>query len=188
MKDNEKQIQFNKFVADYQPRLSAYASHFVQDRQEVNDIVQTAFIKVWERYFENDSREWPNLIFTIIRNQCVNYLKKQKIHPQDSLELIQRGEEKLYYFDFGIENSPYVYQDLEKFMDKVLSSLTDRSREIFELSRFKHLKNREIADQLGISVSAVEKHISKALKAFEDALPSDASIQMLILLTCIYLG
>ena len=188
MKENGIQMQFNKFVADYQPRLSAYASHFIQDRQEVNDIVQTAFIKVWEKYLDKEVAEWPRLVFAISRNLCINYLKHKRIHPQGSLEMTRTGEEKLYYFDFGTESSPYVYQELEKFMDKVLSSLPERCREVFELSRFGHLKNREIAEKLGISVSAVEKHMTRALKAFEDALPADASIQMLILITCLFIG
>ena len=47
---------------------------------------------------------------------------------------------------------------------KAVSMLSERTREVFILSRFHGLKNREIADRLGISVKAVEKHISKSMK------------------------
>ena len=48
----------------------------------------------------------------------------------------------------------------------VLNQLPDRSREIFLLSRFRGLKNREIAEKLQISTTAVEKHIARALQYF----------------------
>ena len=44
------------------------------------------------------------------------------------------------------------------------SALTVPTADIFRMSRYESLKNREIAQQLGISTTAVEKHISKALK------------------------
>ena len=40
-----------------------------------------------------------------------------------------------------------------------MSDLPSRCREVFEMSRFKKMKNREIADALQISTTAVEKHI-----------------------------
>jgi RNA polymerase sigma-70 factor (ECF subfamily) len=43
-----------------------------------------------------------------------------------------------------------------------LSRLTPRTREIFLMHRLEDLKYREIAERLGISQSAVEKHIAKA--------------------------
>lgn len=45
-----------------------------------------------------------------------------------------------------------------------LDTLPQRTADIFRMSRYESLKNREIAQQLGISITAVEKHISKALK------------------------
>lgn len=184
---NGGEAEFNKFVADYQPRLTAYASHFISDRQNVNDIVQTSFISLWKHYNGKNPELWPRLIFTIIRNNCINYLKQKKIHSRDSVAIQSVGEEKLYYFDFGTTDT-YLYQELESLIDTVLSSMPERRRVVFEMSRFGHKKNTEIAQELGISVSGVEKHISKALKAFGDALPPDASLPMLILVTCLFLG
>ena len=184
---NAGQAEFNKFVTDYQPRLTAYASHFISNRQDVNDIVQTVFINLWEHYSGKSQNMWPRLVFTIIRNLCINYLKQRKVHSNDSIEVQSVGEEKLYYFDFGTA-SPYLYQELENMIESVLSSLPERRRKVFEMSRFEHKKNKEIAQELGISVSGVEKHLSKALKAFEGALPPDASLPMLILVTCLFIG
>lgn len=138
---NAGQAEFNKFVTDYQPRLTAYASHFISNRQDVNDIVQTAFINLWEHYSGKSQNMWPRLVFTIIRNLCINYLKQRKVHSNDSIEVQSVGEEKLYYFDFGTA-SPYLYQELENMIESVLSSLPERRRKVFEMSRFEHKKTR----------------------------------------------
>jgi len=41
--------------------------------------------------------------------------------------------------------------------------LNERTRDVFVLNRLEQMKNREIAQMLGISESAVEKHMTKAL-------------------------
>jgi RNA polymerase sigma-70 factor (ECF subfamily) len=61
------------------------------------------------------------------------------------------------------ERSSLIEQELEDKLNEVLNRLPDRCREIFKLSRFENKKNREIAEELDISVKAVEKQISKAL-------------------------
>jgi RNA polymerase sigma-70 factor (ECF subfamily) len=57
-------------------------------------------------------------------------------------------------------------KDLERAIAEVLDELPDKCRMVFKLSRYEELKYGEIADKLGISVKAVEKHITKALKVF----------------------
>ena len=51
-------------------------------------------------------------------------------------------------------------------IDEVMEDLPPRTREIFTLSRFFGLKNREIAAEEHISIKVVERHIQKALKVF----------------------
>jgi RNA polymerase sigma factor (sigma-70 family) len=65
------------------------------------------------------------------------------------------------------ENSPLQDEVLaaRERLDRVregLARLTPRTREIFLMHRLDELKYREIAERLGISQSAVEKHIAKA--------------------------
>jgi len=51
---------------------------------------------------------------------------------------------------------------------------------VFVMSRFKRMKNREIAEALQISTTAVEKHISKALKQFADYFKDRYSLDIYI--------
>ena len=60
--------------------------------------------------------------------------------------------------------------ELEIKIDEAISGLPDQCKKVFELSRQRGFKNREIAEELNISVSVVEKHISKALHKLREAL------------------
>jgi RNA polymerase sigma factor (sigma-70 family) len=58
---------------------------------------------------------------------------------------------------------------LETVVDAI-AALPPRTREVFVLHRFEEMTCNGIAEQLGISVSAVEKHIMKALRELHDRL------------------
>ena len=66
-------------------------------------------------------------------------------------------------------------EEIQMLVNDAISSLPDKTREIFQMSRLDMLTNREIAEQLDISVKTVEFHISKALRimrvALKDYLP-----------------
>ncbi len=181
---SEKQIQYEKFVVDYQPRLMAYVSHFVDDRSDAQDILQESFLILWTKYSGNPEREYPKLIFRITRNKCLDYLKHRKIAGSHFEPLPQAGEEKLFNCDFGLgADSKYIYQELQAQVDAVLDSLPEKCREVFMLSRFSKMKNREIAEHLGISVSMVEKHIRKALNAFTEVLNENTPLLWLLVMS-----
>ena len=73
-----------------------------------------------------------------------------------------------------------LFEELQQQVNAVIETLPERCREVFLLSRFEGLKNREIAEKLNISTTAVEKHISKAIaffsKHFKDRYPTDIYI------------
>ena len=114
----------------------------------------------------------------MVRNACLNYLKHSALVRHIPIDYLNElnGEEKLYSADLMLSaDEPVLYEDLKRQIDDALSHLSPRSREIFLLSRFKGLKNREIAEMLGISTTAVEKHISKSLKLISDYLKDNTS-------------
>ena len=59
-------------------------------------------------------------------------------------------------------------KELQEQIDIILDSIPERSREIFLMSRNDGFKNREIAEQLNISIKVVERHIGRALKALRE--------------------
>lgn len=160
---------FEYLFKSYYPRLRGYASRFVGDDEAVRDLLQECFMRFWEKRQLIEAISITSLLFAMVRNACLNYLKHQQLVEQRPLDDLHGvlGKEELYGWDFGVNpEHKLLYEELTHQINLVLQQLPERCREVFIMSRFKQLKNREIAEKLQISTTAVEKHISKALKSF----------------------
>lgn len=182
IKDGNQQA-FRFLFESYYPRLKGYAARFIKDEDVVNDIVQESFLRFWEKRSLLKDVSLSSLLFAMVRNACLNYLKHLHVVEQYSIEYLSSvgGKEELYYTDFnpGPENE-MLLKELQEQIALVIDSLPPACRKVFLLSRFKNLKNREISEELKISTTAVEKHISRALsyfsKHFRDKYPIDVLI------------
>jgi RNA polymerase sigma-70 factor (ECF subfamily) len=98
----------------------------------------------------------------MVRNSCLQNLEKQKVRNKylESNKLNLQEDELQFYMN---ERTSLIERELENKLHEVLENLPERCKQIFLMSRFEHKKNREIAEELDISVKAVEKQISKAL-------------------------
>ena len=177
---------FEFLFNSYYPRLRGYAARFVTDEEAVRDIIQESFLRFWENRDLIEAVSISSLLFAMVRNACLNYLKHLQLVEQHNLEHLDRvvGQEELYYWDFNLSPEyTLLYKELQQQISLVMSDLPSRCREVFEMSRFKKMKNREIADALQISTTAVEKHIAKALARFsahfKDKYPLDVYIAIL---------
>lgn len=157
---------FEYLFTTYYPRLRNYASHFITDVDDVEDIIQDCFVSLWNRRTMLTGISLSSMLFTMVRNGCLNFLKHKAIAQGYNAEELKHisGSEALYNLDFlGSADEELLYNELRRQIDEVLSNLPERSRQVFVMSRFEGLKNKEIAERLDISVKVVEKHITKSL-------------------------
>jgi RNA polymerase sigma-70 factor, ECF subfamily len=152
---------FDEIFRQYAKPLFYYAAKFV-GVEHAKDIVQDLFAKLWSDQSLVITKSLNSLLFTTIRNRCLQQLEKEKVRNKyvESTKLKLQTEELQYYMD---ERSSLIEQELEDRLNGTLNSLPERCRQIFVLSRYENKKNREIAEELNISVKAVERQISKAL-------------------------
>lgn len=158
---NNQDEAFQFLFKKYYSRLLAYAIRFVKEKEIAEDIIQEVFMSFWEKRQLLKSISLSSLLFCMVRNASINYLKQKVLVDKFPIEYIENidGEEKLYSLDFALSaDEETLYEELRKRIQEALSILPERSREIFLLSRFKGLKNKEIASKLEISTTAVEKH------------------------------
>ena len=179
---------FEKLYIDYQPRLLAYVRRFVNDDSVAQDLVQDSFMALWDKQIPFNTEDTRRLLFVATRNRCLNYLKHKNIvdrYTQNCRTQVKVGEERLYNYDFSffVNEHPYLYQELEREIQRIVDSLPKRCREVFVLSRFQGLKNREIAERLHISLNTVERHIQRALRIFTEALEHESIYLRILILT-----
>jgi RNA polymerase sigma-70 factor (ECF subfamily) len=153
------------FKAYYQP-LCRYAYSFLEDKEEAEEVVQSAFITVWEKRKSIDIQtSLKSYLYRMVRNGCLNVIKHEKVkqqHVAHELAVTEVSYESV---------SQKVYAtELEVKISEAMKALPDQCRLVFQLSRFEELKYQEIADQLKISVKTVENHMGKALKIMREQL------------------
>ncbi len=161
---------FEYLFKGYFPRLLGYALRFIPDEEQARDLVQECFATLWEKRVLIVPGSLCSLLFTMVRNSCLNHLKHQQVVKKQQLTYLenQQGEEQLFYADMMQHTDcQLLLHELQEQIDRVVESLPERCREVFLLSRQEGLKNREIAEKLNISTTAVEKHIAKALARFQ---------------------
>lgn len=140
---NDEAFEF--LFNNYYPRLRGYAARFVTDREAVRDIIQESFLRFWEKRDLIEAVSISSLLFAMVRNACLNYLKHLQLVEQLSLEHLDEvvGREELYYWDFNLSPEySLLYKELQQQIELVMNDLPSRCREVFEMSRFKKMKNR----------------------------------------------
>lgn len=155
---------FQAMFGQYYSALCLFANTIVPDRDEVEEIVQGFFVKLWEKresiVIESSVK---NYLFGSVRNLCYNYIKHEKVKRGYEAEVINEGE-AFDTSDYCMEN------ELREAIENVMKNLAPRKREIFLLSRGEGLKYQEIADKLGISIKTVETQMGFVLKEFRTKL------------------
>ena len=152
---------FEELFRHYSKSLFYFAAKFVED-EVARDLVQDVFFKLWSDPSITIKHSVQSFLFTMIRNSCLQYIEKQKVrnrYVENAKSKLQQ-DELVYYMD---EKTSLIQQEMEDRINEVINQLPDRCRLIFVMSRFDNKRNKEIAEELDISVKAVEKQISKAL-------------------------
>ncbi len=151
---------FEQMFKSHYKVLHAYASVMLRDEDTAEEIVQSMFLKFWEkRSLLNVQTSIKAYLYKCVHNDSLNYLKHQTI--------------KTKYQDYAVHSMNDHYEpasskveltELETRLQEALKELPEQCRTIFQMSRFEELKYREIADQLGLSVKTIENQMGKALR------------------------
>ena len=130
--------------------LCAFASKYIKEDLEAEDLVQDAFVALWEQRenFENFLSA-KSFLYTSTRNKCLNVLKHRTVIQKHEEALIYELESDHFFSNQVIAEESFnlLYREIENF--------PDASKKIMLLA-LQGSKNREIADQLEISENTVK--------------------------------
>jgi RNA polymerase sigma-70 factor (ECF subfamily) len=159
---------------EYFEKLHGYAFTIVEDNAEAKDIVQAAFIKLWEKRQEiNLSIAARSYLYTTVYHLSLNTVRNNKIRashheyitPPTVTGKIHTAEER----------------EIKARISQAINSLPPRCKEVFCKSRLEGKKYAEIATDLGISIKTVEVQMGKALKTLREQL-ADLALTWIIYL------
>lgn len=163
---NGKIEAYERLFKLYYPRLFNYANRFLADSFLTEDLIQEVFIEVWKRRTTfTGEKQFTSYLFTMVKNRCLNVLKRKVIEENYRSKKAELNSEELYYISFGVEeNFEPMEKRLSAVIEEVISEMPERCQEAFRLKWLKGKKIREIAEIMDISTTMVDKHLAKGLE------------------------
>ena len=170
LKQGDKKV-FRYLFESYYNRLTAYILTYTQNKMEAEDIVQQAFINLWEdREKLHEIRSPKNYLYAIAYNRYVDSIRNEKKRSKLLDDIWERS------LAMKIEEDNETQQIRIKKLKSIIETLPTRCKEIILMNKIQGIKYKEIAEILGISVKTVETQMRIAFKKIREGFENDKFI------------
>lgn len=154
---------FNEIYGRHWNVLFGSAYNILRDKDACMDLIQDIFVWFWENRQTWELTSCKGYLLTAVKFKTANYIRNIKnreliILQLANINIVHSEEEELEV------------KQLEELIKSIADQLPDRCREIFQLSRYSYLSNKEIANKLQISEKTVENQLTIALKRLRQKL------------------
>ncbi|MEM6894413.1 MAG: RNA polymerase sigma factor [Bacteroidota bacterium] len=160
MKQNEKSVcekgVFNTLFDLNAEPLRNYLYYQCGDLQQAEDLVQEAFIKLWNHCEKVLFEKARGFLFAVAKNAFYNQVEHQKVVLKFAKQ--PQKTSNVETPEFQLEE-----QEFSERLEAAIASLPEGQREVFLLNRMDQMTYKEIAEFLEVSQKAVEKRMHKAL-------------------------
>jgi len=155
-------MDFQSTYTTYFERLYRYSFTITRDNAEAEDVVQTIFSRLWERWTELViNTDMSAYLYRSVYNESLNRIGATK--KRETLHTVY--SETNYQQPTAFDDDHLLSQEqIDLRIQQVLAKMPEQCRKVFLKSRLEDLKYAEIAKELNISIKTVEVHMSKALK------------------------
>lgn len=138
-------------------RLRRFVRSRVANRHDAEDVIQDAYVRVLRYSAEHVVESEERLLFSTARNLAVDSRRRRKVREKNVADCAVLAPEDSPASDEVIHARQRLMQ-----VEAAIAALPPRCREVFLMHRIDGLTYVQIARSIGISVSAVEKHIARA--------------------------
>lgn len=147
---------FQSIFVEQAEHLRNFMYYKTGNLQQAEDLMQDAFGKLWENCAKIITEKAKSFLFTVANNLFLNQVAHQKVVLK--FENRAHSQQSNLTPQFLLEEAEF-----KKRLEKAISNLPEGQRVVFLMNRIDKKKYREIAEELDISVKAVEKRMHKAL-------------------------
>jgi RNA polymerase sigma-70 factor (family 1) len=166
LKNDDRKV-FTEIYKRYAASLAGFAASKLYNLEDARDILHDLFVKLWEeRSSIIITGSLESYLYAAIRYRIIDKIRRNVTRQKYDVML----EELSSLYAPGIEEHIDA-KELQQLLDRSLENLPPRTKEIYLLSRNKHLTVTEIAGQLGLSEQTVKNQLTTALKHLRQSMP-----------------
>lgn len=156
---------FRQVYDELYPKLMVHACKFVNE-EIAEDIVHDVFVAYWEQHHMIVSSRLAAFLFKATQNSCLNYLKHQKV-VENYRDQWQLAIDRCEYYNRKIESSASMFETEEelnyKLLENAIRQLPPRRAEALNLFYFEGKSQKDIANQMHVSLRTVQTHLAQAI-------------------------
>jgi|YNPMSStandDraft_1061717.scaffolds.fasta_scaffold00087_32 RNA polymerase sigma-70 factor (ECF subfamily) len=162
------QSEFVAHIKRMKSRLYRLAYRILNNREDAEEAVQEAFIKLWEKRSQiRDNSNIDGFATIVLKNVCLDKFKsKHYKHKKSDID------DYSYILETN-DISPYKnteYKDAAELIYNIIEDLPERARQIIKLRDIEGFSNPEVAEMLGLDENVVKVTLSRTRKKIRDIL------------------
>ena len=159
---------FDEIYNRYYQKLRSYVLKFVKIPQYAEDIVQDAFLKVWEiRESIDPEKYFSGYLFTITKNLILKFFKLAANNTDVLDEIVISTTPQKF-----AEENILEWKELGSEIQKAIQMLPPKRKEVFLLCKEEQMSYDDVSAKLGISRNTIKEHMVMAMKFIKDYLKS----------------
>lgn len=162
MTQDEKNVDwFKQVFNDYFEYIRNFLYYLSGNITLAEDLSQDVFLILWEEHQKIRKESVRAFLYTVAKNLYFKHHRKTKINLSfiNSLLLEQDHESPEFILEL---------REFDKKLQQAISEVPEKTRIVFLMSRIDRMTYAEIAETLKLSLKAVEKHMTKALKLLKE--------------------
>lgn len=157
---------FMRLVEGYQQKVFVVSYSLVRNREDALDLVQETFIRLYQKIHSyRPGENFQAWLMQIARNLSIDFLRKQMVRKEENLDALNLQREMAA----SSQSDPSRFNP-GPMLQKAVSQLPPRQRDVFILHHYEDLKYEEIAQRLKISVGTVKSLHFKAIQKLKEIL------------------
>jgi RNA polymerase sigma-70 factor (family 1) len=155
--------EFKKIFDSWYEPIRNFLYFKTGDMKSAEDIAQDVFLKVWEKKDGIKPATIRPYLYTLAGNMFLNRQMHQKVHLKFTVNYTSELYSESPEFQFEVK-------EFDHRLQMAINNLDDKKRTVFLMNRIEKLTYVQIAENLGITVKAVEKRMEKALSFLRKAI------------------
>jgi RNA polymerase sigma-70 factor (ECF subfamily) len=168
------QRAYQQLTEKYRRPLQYHVTKMVKETEQVEDLVQEAFIKAFKNLDSyNSSYAFSTWLYRITTNHTIDYLRKKKLRTTSIDKPIKTREGEMS-FELPDEQAQtdrtIIRKQRKKIITHAIENLPEKYRQVIEMRHIEELSYQEIADKLDLPLGTVKAHIFRAREMLYKAL------------------